>query len=168
MRSRAWVVAGPLLVAAAVAGCGRKADGIDRQAVSGEVTLDGKPLADGSITFSPTGDGPSAGGTITGGRYAIAQAEGPAPGSYKVVIQAMQPTGKKLPDSDHPGKTVDEMTNVVPEAYNARTELTAEVKKGGPNTFNFPLSSKARASAGGGGKGGAFPVRGRGRRGGPG
>jgi hypothetical protein len=49
-----------------IAGCGRTA------AVSGSVTYDGQPVANGSITFTPEdGKGPVAGGPITEGKYRI-------------------------------------------------------------------------------------------------
>jgi hypothetical protein len=154
MRAQAWAAAA-LFGAAALAipgapGCRPGSDGIDRRAVSGSVTLDGKPLATGSITFNPTGPGPSAGGMITDGRYAIAAPEGPSPGPHLVSVFSLAKTGRKIPDSDGPrGSTVDEMTNLVPERYNLRTELKAVVEKEGPNQFDFELTS---AKGGGGQK----------------
>jgi hypothetical protein len=113
------------------------------------VTLDGKPLATGSITFNPVAAGPSAGGIIAAGRYAIAKGEGPSPGPYMVYIHSLERTGRKIQDSDGPpGSTVDEMRSLVPARYNIRTELKAEVKKEGQNQFDFQLSTA---------KGGAQP-----------
>jgi hypothetical protein len=149
MRGQAWAAAALLGVAAGIVtggpGCGRASDGIDRRAVSGSVTLDGKPLPTGSITFNPDGPGPSAGGTVTDGRYAIARPDGPAPGRYKVYVHSLARTGRKIPDSDGPrGSTVDEMKNIVPERYNLRTELEAQVQKEGENRFDFELTTKER------------------------
>ena len=39
-----------------VSGCGQT-DSLNRQAVSGEVTLNGAPILDGTIEFSPLGPG---------------------------------------------------------------------------------------------------------------
>jgi hypothetical protein len=129
-----------LALALAVApGCGPTSDDINRQPVSGAVTLDKKPLTQGSITFTPLADGPSAGGMIDQGRYSIARADGPAPGSYRVTIVAMQPTGRKLPDPEGPpGSLAEELQNIVPPRYNTKSELKVEVKEGG-NTFDFDL-----------------------------
>ena len=53
-------------------GCGER-DRLNRQAVCGSVTLDGKPLARGAIPFQPEEKtGTSTGAVIEDGRYAIA------------------------------------------------------------------------------------------------
>ena len=79
-----------ILALAAAAGCAAPEDNLPRQAVSGKVTLDGKPLESGMISFAPSGDGGagpvSVGAVIREGSYAIARAEGPVPGSYRVSI----------------------------------------------------------------------------------
>jgi hypothetical protein len=134
--------AAAILVAAAVAGCGEASDGIDRQPVSGSITLDGKPLA-GDVTFIPIGNGTSAGGTIADGAFSIARTAGPSPGLYRVEISSVQPTGRSIPDRDGPpGSTTEERKNVVPGRYNVNSQLRAEVKKDGPNTFSFEIKSE--------------------------
>lgn len=141
MRQRVMTVC--LLGVAAVAwegGCS-PADEFQRVGVSGKVTLGGKPLADGTVTFVPLASGPAAHGTITDGSYAIARAEGPGPGSYRVEISSIQPTGRRVPDSEYPGKTVEETRNAVPDRYNLNSELRAEVKGGVDQTFDFALES---------------------------
>jgi hypothetical protein len=133
---------GLLLIAVAVAGCGSAGDGIARQAVSGSVTLDGKPLDHGEITLSPIEQGPSAGGTIAAGAFAIDQSGGPALGKYRAMIVSIRPTGRRVRDADGPpGSTVDEMANTIPDRYNTRTELEIEVKNQAPNRFTFDLLS---------------------------
>ena len=127
------------LVLALVSGCGPSSDGIDRQPVTGAVTLDKEPLTQGAITFTPSADGPSAGGTIDRGRYSIARADGPAQGSYRVSIVSMQPTGRKLPDPEGPpGSLAEELQNIVPSRYNTKSELEVVVRMG-TNTFDFNL-----------------------------
>ncbi len=134
-----------LLLALAFSGCGSSSDGINREAVSGAVMLDGKPLPDGSILFSPMETGPSAGGVVVGGKFSIPRSDGPAPGSYRVEIISVQPTGKKIPDLDGPpGSLVEEKTNVVPRYYNTQSELRAEVKPNGSNAFEFQLRSASK------------------------
>ena len=46
-----------LAVGLTIAGCGAQVDGIPREPVSGKVSLDGKALDDGQITFSPADGG---------------------------------------------------------------------------------------------------------------
>jgi hypothetical protein len=132
-----------LFLALAAAGCGG-GDGIPREPVSGKVTLDGTPLETGLITFTPDDPSkPAVGTAIKNGRYSIGRAEGPAPGPHRVGISSTKPTGKKLKSVDFPGTFVDEMRESVPAQYNVDSRLTAEVKPGGGNQFDFPLSTGA-------------------------
>ena len=121
------------------AGCG--GDGIGRVEVSGKVTLDGQPLSEGAILFQPIAEGPSAGGTIQDGRFTIERADGPASEEYRVDIVAYRPTGRQIPDADFPGKMTDELKQVIPNRYNADTELTVNVSAEGNNHFEFKLQS---------------------------
>src|SRR5436305_1981056 len=78
-----------VLVAFASTGCGSHGN---RAAVSGEVQLDGKPLMQGAIKFSPL---PGVAGEVTGtqikdGRYHVPQAIGPSPGWHSVEVTAMR------------------------------------------------------------------------------
>ncbi|MEJ7637794.1 MAG: hypothetical protein WKF75_07350 [Singulisphaera sp.] len=50
---RRWAMAASLLVPLGLLGCGTGSDGLDRQAVTGSVTLDGAPLETGMIRFLP-------------------------------------------------------------------------------------------------------------------
>jgi hypothetical protein len=116
-----------------------------RQAISGTVTLDGKPLDHGDITLNPIEAGPSAGGTITDGVFTIARFAGPSAGKYRVMIMAIRPTGRRVRDADGPpGSTVAELANVIPARYNTRTELEVDVKREGPNQYTFELTSTAK------------------------
>ncbi len=71
----------------AVAGCGRG----HGASVSGEVTLDGKPLDTGTVAFHPLGDGPTAyGGIHPNGTYQLKTGAGTGvpPGEYRVTVVA--------------------------------------------------------------------------------
>jgi hypothetical protein len=121
-------------------GCSTPTDNLGRQAVNGTVTLDGQPLASGSIQFQPSSqDGATSGGAvITGGKFSISQEEGLPPGSYKVVIRGSATSpGGALTEPPGTAKAVEK--ELIPERYNEKTTLTAEVKASGPNTFDFPL-----------------------------
>ena len=134
------------VVALASVGCGGGGDDLPREPVSGKVTLDGQPLEKGMITFIPTrGTEPVASGVIEGGAYAVARADGPVPGPHRVTIWAKKPTGKKLRDPDNPDQMIEEVRDVIPPRYNLNSELTAEVKAGGNNTFDFDLTSAKAA-----------------------
>ena len=122
------------------AGCGGSG-GPQRAAVSGNVTLDGSPIPEGSINFYPTGasKGPSAGGEIHDGTYALAARQGPVVGACRVEIRATRKTGQK---TSFGTKVADVVHQYVPAKYNTQSELTAEVAADGPNQFDFSLSSR--------------------------
>ena len=121
-------------------GCGRS--GSARYEVSGTVTIDGKPLNSGSILFSPLGSGPTAGGKIADGQFLLARDKGPTAGSYRVEILAYQPTGRQIPDPDSPGKTTEEIGQVIPARYNVQSELRAKITAAGTNHFEFATTGK--------------------------
>ena len=127
---------GLFVVTAGSGGCG-PADEFQHVGVSGKVTLDGKSMTNGTITFVPLITGPAAYGTITDGQYAIARREGPGPGSYRVEISDIQPTGRRVPDSEYPGKTIEETRNAVPRRYNLNSTLRVDVKGDRDQTFDF-------------------------------
>ncbi len=128
--------------AAVNAGCG--SSGPPRVAVSGTVTLDGRPIEQGAISFVPTADSkqPSAGAEIAAGEYSIPAASGPSAGKYKVEIRWSKPTGKQieLGSPAPPGTLVDEVKEAVPAKYNSKTTLE-EVLEPGENAVHFDLTS---------------------------
>jgi hypothetical protein len=134
-----------LLVLAAVlpGGCGDDAGG--RLAVSGMVTIKGKPVEAGMIEFTPAA-GSSGGGTYTpsgavieNGRYEIPRKQGLVPGKYKVSISSPD-KHNKLGGDELPGPTSSRTSkDLIPPEFNLKTKLTVEVKKEGPNTFDFPV-----------------------------
>jgi hypothetical protein len=133
-------VLGLLAATAGSGGCG-PTDEFQHVGVSGKVTLGGKPMTGGTITFVPLASGPAAYGTITDGQYTIARREGPGPGSYRVEISRIQSTGRRVPDSEYPGKTVEETKNAVPRHYNLNSTLRVDVKGDHDQTFDFTLEA---------------------------
>jgi hypothetical protein len=134
------------LLTLVVAGCGEGSDGLPREAVSGTVTLDGQPLAAGSIQMIPINPmaGQPGGAVIKDGKYSIDRAQGLVPGQYNVVISSSEATGSAAPASGPPGPVVasEQPKNLIPPEYNTRSALLLEVKTGSPNTFPFELKSK--------------------------
>lgn len=107
------------------------------------MTLDGAPLPDGEIVFTPDAAtrGPSAVGRIENGVYDIAAERGPTAGSYSVAITADRPTGRKVRADILGAATTDQYEQYVPDAYNAKTTLRAEVADD-RDDLDFSLSSK--------------------------
>jgi len=125
----------------ALVGCGGGgSDNPDLGSVTGTVTLDGKPLPNATVEFTPTGgEGgrPAVAVTDDDGEYELEYTPGnygATPGSYQVVITTATTT------TDAEGNDVD-VPEKLPAKYNANTELKAEVKAGS-NKFDFALDSK--------------------------
>ncbi|WP_425617332.1 hypothetical protein NA78x_001006 [Anatilimnocola sp. NA78] len=100
--------------------------------VSGSVTFDGQPLQEGYIAFVPELSGQGGGSNIVNGNYTI---KAPA-GKYKVEVTASKLT--PLP----PGQTGmdgarEEMKQFIPDRYNTKTELKAEVPASGKVDFQL-------------------------------
>ena len=115
----------------AVPGCGGSEGNFHQ--VEGSVTWDGVPLPTGDIVFFPEEKefGPDA-GKIKDGKYNVKVREG----KKRVEIRAVRPVpGKKGPMGE------DAIEDYIPEEYNAKTTLTAEVAKGKTH-FDFPLTTK--------------------------
>ena len=125
------------LFSAFVAGCGAPAElpPVPTFTVKGQVKLDGKPLADGSITFSIPGQVPQA-LSIKDGAYS-----GPAhQGKARVEIMAFKAAEPVVMD----GKVMNEgsKSNYLPDKYSANSSLTADVAASGANEFNFDVTSQ--------------------------
>ena len=126
-----------------VAGCGG-GDGLDRQSVTGTVTLDGQPLETGLITFDPasaTAETSSA-TEIVDGTYAFNSQNGPVPGTYRVVINSSGGESIEPPAGQAPGDTyLPPPEEKIPQKYNSNTTLTATVESGSSEPINFELTS---------------------------
>lgn len=137
---RALVLDGALLLS--LSGCGTNAT--NQGDISGEVKLDGRPLTEGSITFTPTEatKGIVRGGRIENGCYRLMGKAGPTIGWNRVEIHAVRKTGKPAPQTNNPleigGEDVEEA--VAPQ-YNTESTLTVEIRAGS-NTSDFVVSSK--------------------------
>lgn len=107
--------------------------------ITGTVSVDGKPLDKGLITFIPVEKGVAAGGEIVDGLYQIESSGGLSPGEYKVEIDSQKPTGKKVPETIGTGM-IDEYASVIPEKYNRKTELKVQIQPS-DNKHDFTLAT---------------------------
>ena len=118
-----------LLFAALAAGC--SGDGLN--AISGTVTLDGRPIENGTIEFLPAdGQGPTAAAVIEGGQYEVRV----APGAKEVRIVGYRKTGERhVAPGDPSSPMIDIQEQIVPAKYNANSELRCEIGTGGRQDF---------------------------------
>jgi hypothetical protein len=131
--------AGALLIGLSLAGCGGK--GIKTGTVYGKVTLDGQPLAEGTISFTAVdGSTPTAGGKITDGNYNVAAVPR---GTHKVLISSPRvKSSRKLYAEDPNSPVVNEYEETLPTQYTNpfETPLSVEVNASSVNQ-DFNLSS---------------------------
>jgi hypothetical protein len=110
--------------------------------LDGEVSIDGRPVAQGNIEFLPqeADRGPAAGAAIENGRYRCTTVP---LGQVLVKLHALEPTGQV----DRVGDTaVPVLRSVIPPA--AREGMLISVA--GDSTQNFHLRSDSGAPSGGG------------------
>lgn len=129
------------IAALLAAGCGG-GDGLDRQAISGQVTLDGAPLESGSIRFEPVdGRGVASGAVIIDGAYQVAAAQGLTPGTYHVSISSAGNAVPAQPSMDNEAPLPEER---IPVRYNTETELQITIAPQGPTDFPFDLTTPGK------------------------
>ncbi|MGE3818568.1 MAG: hypothetical protein AB7I30_03985 [Isosphaeraceae bacterium] len=136
----AFATALPLLTFAACS----SGDGLPREAVSGSITLDGKPVEKGFVSFLPENPelATQGGGSISAGSYQIPRAQGLVPGTYKVMITSAASEETKDDTNESPGMPPAPSKEGIPARYNVNTTLTAEIKAGGGNVVDFALTAK--------------------------
>ena len=109
--------------------------------VSGTITMDGKPLAGVQVLFmSPTGYA-SSGVTDKDGKYDLQFRHfgpGAGPGRNTVMV-TNSPADPSIPIESMPP---EKRPQPIPDVYNSKTTLTAEVEPSKSNTFDFQLKSR--------------------------
>jgi len=137
-----------------LAGCGG-ANPQGRVPVSGEVTLDGAPVSEALLIFSPAENSPasmsSAGqenvkgvAVVTQGTFTLSQNEGPRPGRYDILIQDQPPEFEAFAADVAQGSVPRRPQFTIPKTYGQPGRLTATVTEEGPNSFQFSLESRPR------------------------
>jgi hypothetical protein len=132
-RARTLAVLALGLAAALAAGCG----GRPRAHVTGKVTLNGKPITDGSIEFFPvSGAGQSAGAALKDGAYQVEASVG----EMRVTINSADVVGRQKAYDTPDSPVIDIVRNSVPARYNTESELRANLVAG-RNEVNFDLTT---------------------------
>jgi hypothetical protein len=131
---RIWVgIALVLPPLACFAGCGGK--GLERAVVSGNVTFDGKPLADAEIRFVPIEGtkAPISGAAVVNGRYEVLAKGGVPLGTHKVEIEAYRLLSGARPKqaaNDDLFAASEPKEQYLPARYNKNSELRLAIPPG--------------------------------------
>jgi hypothetical protein len=132
MKTQAWCcfVAGLLLLC----GCAGS-----EPSISGNVNLDGKPVAEGDIRFIPMEGtkGPDAGAVIQEGKYKVVL-KGVAGGKYRVSIRGYKQSGRSEPDPLG-GPPVKGIVQIVPKEYHGEDSKLVQEITSGANRLDFDL-----------------------------
>lgn len=99
--------------------------------VAGSVSFRGKPVLEGEIVFEPKdrSRGSSRSALISDGQFQLARSAGLRRGiDYSVSIKGFEKTGKKYENAD-PSLSGDEVIQVIPEQFNAKTTLGFEATR---------------------------------------
>ena len=135
-----------LLLGAIAVGCSRVPR---RFALEGQVTVDGAPLESGSMAWIPTGQtgGPTCGGSITRGRFAIPAPEGAREGQYRVEITASRQSERADSLGLDGMTTAHSVIQYLPARYNSESDLVATVIRSGKNLYTFELTTENKTAA---------------------
>jgi hypothetical protein len=129
----------------ALAGCGP--DGPEIAYVSGQVTLDGKPLAGASVVFIPENGRPAGARTDENGYYVLnfdERRRGAIPGKNLVRIT----TVREAEQDEHGKVVVPASRERVPMRYNTNSQLFFVVEPKKKNVANFALQSGGPIASG--------------------
>lgn len=141
-KSPGWYlkVAG-LLFLLGLVGCAGANDPLNRQAISGAVTLNGEPLNNGSISFDPQDreKGRSGGAVIENGEFRLDRQRGLQPGAYTVRIHSADTSTMAVADEAMPGDSRKVARERIPAQWNSQSEQTVTVEDGGKNHFEFAI-----------------------------
>jgi hypothetical protein len=113
-----------------------------RGKLEGKVTLNGQPVAKGSIQFmaiDPSGTNVRA--KIEKGQYSVPEEQGPTKGKYQVRFFAPSATKTRFENPDFPGQWIEEETNALPARYHQASSITADYDPDKPQSYNYQLTS---------------------------
>ncbi|MBA2115758.1 hypothetical protein [Bremerella alba] len=121
-----------------LSGCGGAVDPLNRQAISGEVTLNDQPLDTGSISFDPQDrdQGRPGGATILDGKFSVESERGLPPGTYTVRINSADATAEA---AGEPGESRRLAKERIPTQWNSKSDQTITVVDGEDNSFQFAI-----------------------------
>jgi hypothetical protein len=116
---------------AVLGGCGGHSKQYD---ISGTVTYQGQPIAEGQIVFvDAKGVEPASAGPIIGGTYHLRTTAG----EKRIRITATRKTGEMLDDGN--GARYSKRVDLIPPQYNTATKLTCTVDPRRELIFDFRL-----------------------------
>lgn len=132
-------VVGSLAVGSALllCGCGSSNE-LGRRPISGQVTLKGQPLEQGTVRFVPQDPaGVASGASVRQGKFEIPEEQGLPPGAYRVQLSSAGAETNAQDATAPPGESRAVAKELIPPAFNRQSNLIVEVAPAGDNHFEF-------------------------------
>lgn len=117
-------------------------DGPVRQAVSGIVTLDGKPVSDVVVVFSSTEPQQSGAAVkVIDGQFELDAPQGPSEGKFNVTFDTHEPDLEDFEQRRERGQKVFSPLKIHAR-YQRPGSITVDVRSDDPNFYEFKLRSQ--------------------------
>jgi hypothetical protein len=125
-------------VCCALVGCTPESE--RRFPIDGTVSLDGRPVHNATIVFTPRAEGLASAGSIVQGEFKIEAEFGPTRGDFDVQINPVEGEMPE-PTAGPEGQASDDVATSIPPIYQVPGKLSVQID-GQPNqTVHFQLSS---------------------------
>lgn len=122
-----------------ITGCGPQ--GPQPVALSGNVTLDGKPVENATIILTPKRTGRAAAASIVRGKYSFTETDGPLPGEFDVRINPNEGEIEEIAPAE---VSQANRRPRIPRVYQLPGKLTASVSQQTQGQLDFQLSSREK------------------------
>jgi hypothetical protein len=117
----------------------------DRGGIEGNVTVDGAPVEQGTVTLEPE-QGRAVTVKIENGRFRITPKSGPPLGKYRVRISSKKPTGRQVhKEGGQAGEMVDEIVESIAPEFNEKTTIDPVEIQVGSITRDFTVTLRPGA-----------------------
>jgi hypothetical protein len=130
------------VIVVANAGCDSGPSGPKRGKPAGTVTLNGKPVAKGTIRFMALDpSGMNAASPINDGQYSVPEDQGLTKGKYQVQFSVPSNTTRKVPNDDVPGQFMEVAPETLPAKYHSASTITLEYDPDQPKPHDYQLTT---------------------------
>ena len=126
------------------AGCSQAPES-EHVAVSGEVTLGGKPLPSAMIRFTPVKTEPGLHDSVTmisEGRFAFDSTTGPSPGEHHVIVTPLEPEMNEAVAAMQNGDRDPLNARTIPARYRSTGQLRATIDAANVQPLTFELTKR--------------------------
>lgn len=139
LHRRRFLRVGTIWLAFAMVGCSES--DMQRYPVEGQVTLDGRPVKDATIVFTPQGTGLAAAAKIEDGKFSLSAVEGPTKGTFSVRVNPLQAEMEEVDPAD---LVAANRRPSIPKIYQQDGRLTADINGETHEPLVFELSDNPK------------------------